>query len=491
MSNLSTPNRDVSTTLADMVRMARGAQATWIQKPIHERLGPVKTFRRLLVDRADAVVESIRKDVSKSVAGVLSSEVLPTADAARFMEKQAARILAPRQVPRRQLPFWMFGQTDVVHRRPRGVVAVIGTWNYPLLLNGVQILQALTAGNAVLWKPSEVAPSMAPALHGLLLESGYPPELVQMTSPGRELGPAVIEADIDFLVFTGGADTGRRIAARLGERLIPSTLELSGCDSQFVLDDADVTLASRAAWFGTTINNGQTCIAVRRAFVHRSVYALFCDLLRDLSACVGPLPLAMPAQTTRAERLVKEALSAGGRLLVDGPVNDGGACRPAVIADARSEMSICREDSFAPVMAVIPFDDLADAQRQDASCPYALAASIFTKNTARAQDLAAGLRAGSVTVNDVIAPTVHPGTPFGGSKASGWGVTQGEEGLLELTVPQAVSVKAGTFRPHYDLAAGRDDPKAEERARALLEASHAPTLARWLNGWRRLIRVMR
>jgi aldehyde dehydrogenase (NAD+) len=197
----------------------------------------------------------------------------------------------------------------------------------------------------------------------------------------------------------------------------------------------------------------------------------------------------MPAQATRAEQLIREALAAGGRLLVEGPVTDeAGRCRPAVVADARADMSLCREDSFAPVMAVLPFDDLAEAQHLDAGCPYALAASIFTRSRDRAERLAAGLRSGAVTVNDVIAPTVHPATPFGGRNASGWGVTQGEEGLLEQTVPQTVSVKAGTFRPHFDLAAGQGTGKDDARARALLEAGHAPTFGRRLAGFLKLIR---
>lgn len=477
--------------LHDQVRAARQAQKAWADTPVRERLQPVRTFRHLLVDRVEDLVAAIAKDVSKSAAGVITAEVLPTADACRFLETQAGRLLAPRRVPSSQRPLWMFGQSDVVHRRPRGVVGIIGTWNYPLFLNGVQIIQSLTAGNAVLWKPSEVAPSLVPVLHDLLQKAGFPRDLIQVLPATREMGPVLVEAGIDFLVFTGGVSTGRRIAARLGERLIPSTMELSGCDAQFVLEDADVQLAARAAWFGSTINNGQTCIAVRRSFVHRSVYPTFCALLRDLAGKGVPVPLAMPAQAIQADRLVHEAVASGGRLLVEGPVVDeAGRCRPAVVVDARADMTLCQEAAFAPVMAVLPFDDLSDAQQMDANCPYALAASIFTHSRDRAERLAAGLRAGAVTINDVIAPTVHPATPFGGRNDSGWGVTQGAEGLLELTVTQSVSVRKGQFRPHYDLAAGQTTGKEEERARALLEASHAPTLGRWFRGWLRLMRSM-
>src|SRR5262249_341494 len=153
---------------------------------------------------------------------------------------------------------------DTVHRRPRGVVGIIGTWNFPLLLNGVQLLQALVAGNAVVWKPSEVTPDSAALLHELLLQAGFPADLVPRLEATRDAGRQLAEATIDHLVFTGSETTGRHLAATLGRRLVSSTMELSGHDAMFVLDDADVALAARAACFGATVNRGQTCIAVRR-----------------------------------------------------------------------------------------------------------------------------------------------------------------------------------------------------------------------------------
>src|SRR5262249_47421999 len=155
-------------------------------------------------------------------------------------------------------PTWLWGQGDTVHRRPRGFVGVIGTWNYPLYLNGVQIVQALTAGNGVVWKPSEVAPASAAALFNLFARAGFPEGLIHVMEATREAGQALTDAAIDHVVFTGSASVGRRIAAKLGERLVSSTLELSGCDALLVLDDADVSLAARAAWFGATLNRGQT-----------------------------------------------------------------------------------------------------------------------------------------------------------------------------------------------------------------------------------------
>src|SRR5262249_36204292 len=240
---------------------------------------------------------------------------LPLADALRFLESQACRLLKPKRVPRRLLPFWLWPQRDTIHRRPRCIVGIIGTWNYPVFLNGVQIAQALTAGNGVVWKPSEIAPASAAALHGLFLRAGYPEHLLTMMDATREAGRDLAEGDVDHLVFTGSSATGKVLAENLGRRLISSTLELSGCDAMFVLDDADPALAARAAWFGATANRGQTCIAARRVFVQRDVYPAFIEALKPLAANAPALSQALPAQVEHAEQLVQEALADGGSLL--------------------------------------------------------------------------------------------------------------------------------------------------------------------------------
>src|SRR5262249_25139855 len=141
----------------------------------------------------------------------------------------------------------------------------------------------------------------------------------------------------------------------------------------------------------------------------------------------------------------------------------------------------CQEASFAPLMAVLPFDTVEEALRMDAHCRYGLGASIFTRRPDRGATLAARLRTGMGAINDVSVSTAYPGTPFGGRGLSGWGVTQGAEGLLEMTVPQVVSVRAGRYRPHYDMAPGRDVDQAE-LVRAFLEIGHGATLGRRLGG---------
>jgi acyl-CoA reductase-like NAD-dependent aldehyde dehydrogenase len=459
--------------------LCRSAQRAWSQLSIRDRLRLVRSFRHLLVDRADELTAAVKDDVGRPPGEVLGSDVLPLAEACRFLERRAKRLLAPRRVERP--PMFLFGEKDLVHHRPHRVVGIIGTWNYPLLLNGGQLLQALVAGNGVLWKPSEHSSKSSAILKRMLDEAGFPSNLVQLLPAEREAGPQLLDSNIDYLVFTGSAGVGRQIAKRCAERMIPSTLELSGIDAMFVLDDADVEMAAKAAWFGVTLNRGQTCLAVRRIFVQSNIYESFLSALRPKIESAQPMRLVMKSQVEQMERLLDDAKSKGGQVLrsLGDFATDDQTILPQVVINGSPEMQICNQDCFAPIAAVMIFQTVEDALALDAQCSFALGASIFTSDKERAQKIATHLRTGTVCINDVIAPTAHPATPFGGRYTSGWGSTQGAEGLLAMTVPQVVSVRGGKFRPHYDGAT----PELERLLRRMLEWSHAPTWTRRLKGF--------
>ncbi len=425
---------------------ACAAQLAWANLSVRERLRPVGEFRRLLVDRRDALVEAIRADIARTPDEVISTEVLPAADAARYLEKFAARILKPRRAGGR--PLWLMGCRDVVHRRPWGVVGVIGTWNYPLFLNAVTVLPALVAGNAVLWKPSEVAPRFAVVFAELVRDAGFPPACFAVLPATREAGPLLAEADVDFVHFTGSEPVGRHLAKRLGERLIPSTLELSGCDAVIVMADANLELAARAAWYSATTNQGRTCMAARRVFVQRGAWEKFVELVSRETKAIADTGLILNPPPDHPSR---------------------------------------RESTFTPRLAVLPFDTLDEALALTAESPFRLTAAVFTRDTAAAEELATRLGVGAVMVNDTIAPAGHPGTPFGGRGASGWGSTQGDEGLLGMTTPQVVSVRGGTFRPHIDAALDAN-PAVADITGGMLVMAHGRTLG---TRWRGLMQMVR
>ena len=455
---------------AEETARARAAQAAWARIPIRERLKSVRAFRAKLVDSPDELLTAIEADVHRPPTEVIGTDVLSTASAAKWLERRAASILAPRRIGDR--PLWLFGVSTTQLPRPHGIVGIIGTWNYPLFLNAVPILHALVAGNAVLWKPSEQTPRLAVVLHRLLSESGFPADLFQLLPATREAGPELVEADIDFLHFTGSDTVGRKLAARLGERLIPSTMELSGVDAALVLADADLDLAAKTIWYGATLNNGQTCIATRRAFVDRKVYGAFTEKLKSVAEKSKPVSLQTPGQIAQMERLIADGEERGGTAF---PSPTGGHCQPTVILNGSSDMALCREASFAPIVAVIPCDSTAAMVESANACAFGLAASVFSADTKSIPDL----RVGMVVFNDTVVPTAHPATPFGGRGASGWGSTQGPEGLLAMTYPQVIGTRSGTFRPHIAGGLTRD-PAIGDSTMGMLRFSYGRGLRqRW------------
>ncbi len=403
---------------------ARAVQAEWAGVPLSERLWRLRSVRHRLAEKAEEIVRSVTAGSGRPDAEVLTSEVLPLADAIRFLEREAARILAPRRLGSDGKPAWL-GRVEIeVRREPLGLVLILAPSNYPLFLPAVQALQAVAAGNAVLWKPGRGGFRAARAFADLTVLAGLDWRLIKVLPEDEEAGRAALAAGPDKVVLTGSAANGRTVLAEAGRRLIPTTAELSGCDAVFVLPTADVTHRERAAQavrFGLTLNGGTTCIAPRRVFV--------------------PVPFAAELE--------------------------------ARIADLLPELSL------------VPVADLEEALEIAARSPYALGASVFGPEE-EARAFAGRVRAGVVTVNDVIVPTADPRLPFGGRGESGYGVTRGAEGLLEMTAVKAVAVRRGRWLPHLQPRQSGD----EELFKGWLAAAHGDGLRARAAGAVRLARAL-
>ena len=439
------PDEERVSALVPAVNKARKAQEIWAGTRIEERLRRLRRLRFLLAQNASrlAAVSAFARGCPESE--VLASEVLPLIEAARFLEKSAKRILAPCKLGSRQRPFWLAGIGSQIHREPCGVVLIIGPSNYPLLIPAIQMMQALVAGNTVLLKPGDRGRSVAKPFCDLMACAGFSASLVTLLSESADSARAAIAARPDKVVFTGSAATGRLIQKQLAPFLIPSTMELSGCDPSIVLHDADLGLTTRALTFGLRLNGGRTCVAPRRVFVVRNVAS---DLEGRLSESVEKLISSNEAQITLAESArchIRSAIENGAHFVA------GDESRlPAVLAGVPASASILQEDLFAPVLSLVTVADEEEAIRLSNNSPYALGASIFTRDENAGRMIASRLNAGIVTVNDLIIPGADPRLPFGGRAHSGFGVTRGEEGLLDLTVPKVVTVTRSAFRPAFD-----------------------------------------
>jgi acyl-CoA reductase-like NAD-dependent aldehyde dehydrogenase len=455
MTTPTASDRSLSPTIAVQghVRRARLAQAAWRQQPVRARLRVVRQLRRLIAAQAEVLVVAVGDRHGRTPADTLATEVIPLADACRFLEREAAQLLAPRRLRRRGRPLWLTGVQAEIRREPLGVVLILAPGNYPLFLPGVQLLQALVAGNAVLLKPAPGSTAPLAVLCSLLDDTGLPAELVQLLDEDVADARAAITEGVERVVLTGSAHTGRAVLADLAPRLTPATLELSGNDAVFVLPGADLDLVADALAFGLRLNGGATCIAPRRVFVPQAHAAALERRIRAHISHMPPLPVAASA-AARLNSLLDQARGAQCRIVGAAPAGVT-AISPTLVADATPELDLLKTDIFAPVLALVPVSDSEDALRFDDMCPYALGASVFGPEEP-ARRLAARVRAGSVTINDLIVPTADPRLPFGGRAQSGYGVTRGAEGLLELTCLKTTSLRRGRLRPHYQPTTAAD-----------------------------------
>lgn len=429
-----------------LVADCRSVQRRWSALSVRERLRVLRQARRALASRASGVAALIER---RPIAETLASEMLPLLEAAAFLEREAGSILAARRHRRSRSPIWLRGTEVAVEREPYGVVLIVAPSNYPLMLPGIQALQALAAGNAVIVKPAPSGRAVMDALAATFASAGLPAGLFRVARESIREIEHLCRAGVDKVVFTGSAAAGREVAALLHDKLTPATLELSGNDAAFVRHDADLDDAVATLAFATVLNGGATCIAPRRVFVARELEA---ELLRRLALALAPMD-AVPldaATAAFAADLVDDAVTQGARVACGGlEAGAGGGARlkPTVLANVQPGMRINRVELFAPLLAVTAVRDDDESLRFASVSPYALGATVFGRDVDAARRLARRIEAGVVAINDAIVPTADPRVPLAPRGDSGLGVTRGAEGLLAMTRPKAIVASHGR-RPH-------------------------------------------
>ena len=348
-------------------------------------------------------------------------------------------------------PMWLWGTQVALRPEPLGVVLVIAPSNYPLMLPGIQTLQAVAAGNAVMIKPAAGCTASIQGLVDLARTCGLPTDLIQILPEDPLAAVIAIRGGVDKVFLTGSVSTGQAVSHELAESVTPAVMELSGCDAVFVLDDADPELVSNCLLFGLTLNQSQTCMAPRRVFAsdHIVDQVLSCLQKKIIARGCNQTLVRGNAARSAAEK-IQEAIAAGAELWM-GQINDNYGqpelCGVAILDRVTVEMSVTQSDLFAPVLSFLRVTSEQQALQDHSECPFALGATVFGSH-ARCQAFARKIHAGCVVINDMIVPTADPRVPFGGQGKSGYGMTRGEAGLLEMTQLKTIVSTRRWFKPH-------------------------------------------
>ena len=392
---------------------------------------------------------SLLRECGKPRHEALVHEVTTLLDLTGWLCKHAPHALMPERVALHLIEAPVERGAPRPARRRRRAVAVELPARHP---HGGSVLASLVAGNACVVKPSEVTPLVMLEAKRIYDSTGLPEDLFAVVGVGpASTGQALLDAAIDYCVFTGGVETGRKVAAACGQRLIPCVMALGGKAPLLACEDCDLERTARAVVCGGFAISGQTCISVERVYAHSRIYA---PLLERVRALVGELvqgdpaegyvdlgAITFPGPIDVARRHVEDALKKGARLLCGGHSLPGRGqfFEATVLADCDPTMTVMREEIFGPVVPImrVASDDEAVALANDSH--LGLNAYVFTRDKARARRLAESLEAGSVVVNDVLSNYAAVETPFGGIKQSGFGRVHGVEALRAMCLQKHLS----------------------------------------------------
>ncbi|HEX4904754.1 MAG TPA: aldehyde dehydrogenase family protein [Acidimicrobiales bacterium] len=430
----------------------RGAQPTW------EALGPVgratwlRRWADWLWDHQEEILALLQAETGKPRIEA-SLEFGMAMDLLNYYAKRAPRFLAPD----RPLPHSVLTSSRRLRtvQRPYPVVGVIVPWNFPVGLGLFDAVPALLAGAAVVLKPSEFTPLAVQRVAAGWREIGAPAVLTTVTGLA-EVGEAVVDT-VDYVQFTGSTRTGRLVAARAAARPVPCGLELGGKDPALVLADADVDLAARGVVFGALGNLGQMCTSIERVYVEDAVHDAFVARVVELvgglrqtadtghGTDLGAMTTAGQADLVMAH--LEDAVAKGARVVAGGG-REGRYVRPTVLVDVDHTMEVMTEETFGPVIPIMRVPDVDAAVRLANDSLYGLSASVWTRDVAAGERVAARLEVGAVDINDVNMHLACFPVPQAGWKSSGvGGRLGGASGVRKFCRPQVIT----TSRVHQPL----------------------------------------
>jgi acyl-CoA reductase-like NAD-dependent aldehyde dehydrogenase len=473
---------------------AKKVQLEWAKTSFGERRRVLRRLLDYIVVHADELSDVIARDAGKTRENAMLGEIWPVCEKLRHTIASGERDLRVEHVS----SGLMLHKAARIEYRPLGVIGVICPWNFPLQNVMGPTIPALMAGNAVIVKVSEWVAWSAPRFQAIfdqvLGECGFPKDLVQVVNGYADAGAALVSGGVDKIVFTGSMANGKKVASEAAKTLTPIILELGGKDAMIVCDDADLEQAAHAAVAGAFIASGQMCLAAERVYVFESVHDAFVDKVVSIAKQLRQGPplegklvdvgaMTMPAQVDVVEGLVNDAVAKGARAIVGGKrgAGPGQFFQPTVLVGVDDTMNVTREECFGPILSIHRVRDEEEAVERANDSDYGLGSTVFTKDGARGDRMAAQIVAGSTVVNDFGLGYMANALPFGGVRGSGYGRLNGRVGIRELCNVKAVMVDRF---PGFSIPT-KVFPMAENtfrRARATIELLYGGSIGRRWSG---------
>jgi acyl-CoA reductase-like NAD-dependent aldehyde dehydrogenase len=436
---------DNPSTLQVKFEALKRARTEWANKTLNERILVITQFSDLLAAEMEELASVLTSEVGKPLQQS-RNEINGARARIKWMLSNAEKYLADEIMVDEP------GLKEVIKYEPLGVVCNISAWNYPYLVGVNVFIPALLSGNAVMYKPSEYATLTGLQIEKLLKKAGVPNDVFQIAIGAKETGAALLEMDFNGYFFTGSYKTGKLIYEKVAAKMVPCQLELGGKDPLYIAEDvADVAAAAIGTADGAFYNNGQSCCAVERIYVHEKNYAPYLDaFVSEVKSWKTGIPtsdgvyigaLTRKEQIAVLENQVKDALNKGARLLTGGKAvaGKGYYFEPTVLTDVTNDMLVMQEESFGPIIGIMKVKDDIEALNMMQDTDYGLTASVYTASQAKAEEILAQLDAGSGYWN--CCDRVSAALPWSGRKYSGIGATLSHQGLRAFTKPKAYHLR--------------------------------------------------
>jgi acyl-CoA reductase-like NAD-dependent aldehyde dehydrogenase len=438
---ITTLQEDTTESLQKKLKSLQKGQKSWAKTNIKKRIAIIEKFSALLAENIEELAATLTSEMGKPLQQA-RNEVNGARGRIKYFIENSQKYLKDEIVTRQE------GLTERISYEPLGVICNISAWNYPFLVGVNVFIPALIGGNAVMYKPSEFSTLTGLMIEKILKEAGIPDDVFAVAIGAKEVGEELLKMPLDGYFFTGSYRTGLYIYEKIAPKMVPCQLELGGKDPLYVADDvADIQAVAAGTADGAFYNNGQSCCAVERIYVHEKVYDRYVEeFVKEVKSYKIGQPttdgiyigaLSRKSQIVFLEKQVQDAVKKGATLLSGGKSIEGNGYffEPTVLTNVTHKMDVMREESFGPIIGIMKVKDDKEATKLMQDTEYGLTAAVYTAEKKRAEKILKQVDAGSGYWN--CCDRVSAPLPWSGRKHSGFGATLSHAGIRAFVKPKA------------------------------------------------------